>query len=459
MRAFSVRMSRGVILAVAPGFLAAPASAQYLAEQMSGHVAEQISGRAFSLERLEELAVANNPTLVQAQAGIAAAVGHRDQAGRHPNPTISYAGGEISFKRPGDGSQHMLVLEQPILLGGKRRYRTELAVRSEDQARIEAEAQLQRVLTDVRLFFYRVLAADELLRLRGRLADLASEAVEVTGQLVNVGAAARPDLLESSVEARRAAVALSRARSQAAAARRQLAAVVGHQEVEIARLQGDLEGKVPDLTYETVLADLYGRSPELAFARMEILRAEALVRSVQAEGTPDLSLMAGVGWNTDRFEAGLESRGWQGQIGVSLELPVFDHNQGEVASALAFKHFATSAIRRIELSIRSRVAGVFADYDSARSVVEVYQAEIIPAAEEAQALYSDSYERMAASYPQVLIAQRSLLEVRAEHVEGLDALWHAAVTMQGLLLTDGLSEPGTISAPAMSTPAGVGHEQ
>ena len=105
------------------------------------------------------------------------------------------------------------------------------------------------------------------------------------------------------------------------------------------------------------------------------------------------------------------------------------------------------------------MAGVFADYDSARSVVEVYQAEIIPAAEEAQALYSDSYERMAASYPQVLIAQRSLLEVRAEHVEGLDALWHAAVTMQGLLLTDGLSEPGTISAPAMSTPAGVGHEQ
>lgn len=470
MNAASIRIAPPLmIFVVACGLPVPPASAQVVAHfdrrsdmatpRLGTEPATHAAGEVFSLQRLQELALANNPTLAQAEAGIAAAVGHRDQAGRYPNPRISYAGEEVSFRRPGDGSQHMLVFEQPILLAGKRRYRVELAARSEDQARIEANAQRQRVLTDTRSLFYRALAADGLLALRHQLADIAIEAVEITGQLVNVGAAARPDLLEATVEARRATVELSRARTQSAAAKRQLAAVVGHDEVEHGQLEGSLQDAVPDLAYETVLADLYDRSPELTFAQTELLRAEAMVRSARAEGKPNLSLVAGVGWNTDRFESGLETRGWQGQFGISVELPVFDRNQGEIASALAFKDFAASAIRRIELSIRSRVASVFADYASAREVVDVYRAEIIPAAEEAYGLYRASYERMAASYPQVLIAQRGLFEARAEHVEGLDALWHAAVTMQGLLLTEGLSEPGTISMPAMSTPAGVGHEQ
>ncbi len=437
---------------------ARPAAGTHGTLAWEGTAPEQNEDGVLDLPGLEALALANNPTLLQAAAGVDAASGHRDQAGRHPNPHLLVAGEELSFGRLGDGSQYALVLEQPLLIGGKRHSRTELAARAEDQARIEAGAQRHRVLTHVRQLFYRVLAAAELVRLRGQLLDLADEAVEITDQLVNTGAAARPDHLEARVGARRAALDLSRARNDLGAARRQLAAVAGDPELENARLAGSLSG-APDLSYDAVLADLYSRSPEIDFSRAEVQRAEALVSNAQAEGRSDLSLMAGVGWNADRFEMDLARRGWQGTLGVKLELPVFDRNQGEIVAAIAFKEVAIAALRRIELSIGSRLARVYAEYASARDVVQVYEREIVPAAEEAHALYRASYERMAASYPQVLLAKRSVLEARVERIQGLDEMWRAAVTMQGLLLTDGLSQPGTIVEPSMSTPAGVGHEQ
>ncbi len=419
---------------------------------------EQVEDSALDLGRLEALALANNPTLIQAASGVDAATGHRDQAGRHPNPHLVVAGEELSFGRFGDGSQYALVIEQPLLIGGKRRSRTALAARAEDQARIEAGAQRQRVLTHVRQLFYRVLAAVELVGLRTQLVEVADEAVEITNQLVNVGAAALPDSLEARIVARRAGLDLSRARIDLVAARRQLAAVVSVPSVVAVRLVGSLS-EVPDLNHDAVLADLYDRSPELDFSRAELSRAEALILNARAEGKSDLSLMAGVGWNADRFEVDLARRGWQGTLGVKLELPVFDRNQGEIVAALAFKEVAIAALRRIELSIGSRLARVYAEYAGARDVVQIYEDEIVPAAEEAHALYRASYERMAASYPQVLLAERSVLEARAARIQGLDEMWRAAVTMQGLLLTDGLSQPGTIVEPSMSTPAGVGHEQ
>ncbi|MGC1634047.1 MAG: TolC family protein, partial [Candidatus Acidiferrales bacterium] len=43
-----------------------------------------------TLDQLQQIALANNPTLAQAQAGVRAAAGRTRQAGLWPNPTIGY---------------------------------------------------------------------------------------------------------------------------------------------------------------------------------------------------------------------------------------------------------------------------------------------------------------------------------------------------------------------------------
>jgi hypothetical protein len=50
----------------------------------------------------------------------------------------------------------------------------------------------------------------------------------------------------------------------------------------------------------------------------------------------------------------------------------------------------------------------------------------------------------AAAYPQVLIAQRTFFNLQTNYIFALESVWINSITLQGLLLTDGLDLP---SAP------------
>ena len=73
--------------------------------------------------------------------------------------------------------------------------------------------------------------------------------------------------------------------------------------------------------------------------------------------------------------------------------------------------------------------------------MERYRDRMIPRAQKAYELYSKNYGAMAASYPQVLTAQRTLFQLQAEYITALDTLWTNAMALQGFLLTDGLEAP------------------
>jgi cobalt-zinc-cadmium efflux system outer membrane protein len=98
-------------------------------------------------------------------------------------------------------------------------------------------------------------------------------------------------------------------------------------------------------------------------------------------------------------------------------------------------------VQRVELSLRQRLAATFAEYLTARQTVETYRTRILPNARQAYAMYLQGYQQMAAAYPQVLIAQRTLFQAQVAYIAALTTLWRAAVEIRGLLLVDGLAAP------------------
>ena len=84
---------------------------------------------------------------------------------------------------------------------------------------------------------------------------------------------------------------------------------------------------------------------------------------------------------------------------------------------------------------------MFRDYDSARVTVQQYRTAMLPRAEEAYKLYHANYQKMAAAYPQVLIAQRTLFQLEADYVQALDSVWQSSLAIRGFGLVDGLAEP------------------
>src|SRR5215468_249949 len=402
------------------------------------------------LEDLERMALQNNPTIGQAEAAVRAAEGRRVQAGLMPNPIIGYLGEELSARAFDQKSEHYVFAQQEVPLGGKLKKSRDVFARERAQAQAEAVAQKQRVLNAVRTLYYEALGAQRLVEVRGELAKLANEAVDVTGELFNTGAADRPDALAIQVEARRAMLDLVMAENERDQIWRQIGAVVGNPFLEPARLAGDLEQGLPALEQERLLAALLRVSPEVKRAQAGIERARASLARAKAEPTPNLFLRGGMGYSAELLETfppqppGRKS-GPEAFAEVGLRIPLFNRNQGAIAEASAELDFAEREARRMELTLRARTASAFRAYQNALTVATEYQEQIIPSAQQAYELYLASFRQMAAAYPQALIAQRTFFQTQAEYVRALVDVWRNATQLQGLMLTGALDAPGGIS--------------
>ena len=71
------------------------------------------------------------------------------------------------------------------------------------------------------------------------------------------------------------------------------------------------------------------------------------------------------------------------------------------------------------------------NYRDAQVTVERYQQRILGQAQQSYDLYLRRFREMAAAYPQVLIAQRTLGQVRAEYVRALVELWQSGRAAAG----------------------------
>jgi outer membrane protein, heavy metal efflux system len=436
---------RGAIVVILCAFLIiAPAS-----QQSIGASPQQINQaeEALRLEDLERMALRNNPTVGQAEAAVRAAEGRRVQAGLMPNPIIGYAGEELNTRAFDQKSEHYIFAEQEVPLGGKLKKSREIFVKERAQAQAEAAAQRQRVLNAVRALYYEALGAQLLVETRGELANLASKAVEVTGELFNTGAADRPDALQIQVEARRARLDLVMAENERDQIWRQIAAVVGDTFLKPARLAGDLERGLPALELDQLLEAIVRESPEVKNAQIGVERARASLTRARAEPAPNLFLRGGMGYSSELLETappqplGRKS-GPEAFVEIGLRIPLFNRNQGAIAAASAELEFAERESRRVELSLRARTASAFRAYQNALTVATEYRDQIVPRSRQAYDLYLASFKQMAASYPQALIAQRTYFQTQAEYVRALVDVWRNAIQLQGFMLTGALDAPG-----------------
>ncbi|MFN2514571.1 MAG: TolC family protein [Pyrinomonadaceae bacterium] len=391
------------------------------------------------------MAIKNNPTLAQAEAGIRAAEGRRRQAGLFPNPIVGYFGEELSFRAAGETSEHGVFVEQMIPLGGKLSKSRRIFAREKEQAESLAETQRLRVLNSIRMLYYDALGAQRLLELRTDLSRLANEAVEITRELYNVGQADRPDQLEIEIEAQRAEIDLLRALNDREQVWRMLAAMVNNPELKPARLVGNLEEVGTAFDQEAIIMTLLRDSPEIRTSQAGVERARAVLSRARAERIPDLFVRGGIAYNNERLDRDNRKIGAEGVIEVGVNVPIFNRNQGGIAAAEAELAIGERELDRLQLVLRSRLASAFRAYRNAAQMVEKYRTQVLPRARQAYEMYLSSFRQMAAAYPQVLIAQRTLFQVEAEYARALISLRQSGVGLRGFLLSgglDGIGRPG-----------------
>jgi cobalt-zinc-cadmium efflux system outer membrane protein len=424
-------LSWALLMVTLPGRAQTPASEQ----------------KTITLEKLQQMALQNNPTFGQSAANIQAAQGRKQQSGLYPNPTVGYQGEQIRGGSFHGGEQGFFV-QQDIVLGGKLGLNRKIFDQELKQAETEAEEQKVRVVTNVRMSYIQALAAQQTLELRQNLSKLADDAVETSHQLANVGQADAPDLLESEVEAQQAQLAVTLAEENQQRVWKALAAVVGSPRLPLMKLEGKLED-TPPVNADELVEKIVVESPAVKIAELGARRAEAALARAKREPIPDLQLRGGMQQNGELLSNG-RAVGLQGFADVGVRISIFDRNQGNISAAKADAERTKREVERVKLVLRERAASVVQNYTFSHAAVDRYKNQMIPRAQKAYEMYAKKYQEMAAAYPQVLIAQRTLMQLEVSYTTALETFATSSLSLQSYLLTDGLeapSQPGGIDRP------------
>jgi cobalt-zinc-cadmium efflux system outer membrane protein len=396
----------------------------------------ELAGGPVTLDDLLRRAGEHNPELIQAQAEIRAAEGLRQQVGLYPNPMLGYTTEENPMSSGRDGGKRGGFIEQTFVTGGKLRKNRAIFDREVERAQAVGDLIRTRELNRVRILYYRTVAAQRRVELEERLAALARETADVTGQLYNTGLADLPDRLAIENEAEMVDLARQQARRELARLWRELRATVGDAALTPARLADTLDAEVPRLDADSTLAAILEGSPELAFAELGVERAQLAVERERAGRVPDVVVNAALLDNREPLAPGGPSIGTEWKADVGVRIPLFDRNQGNVAAAAAELERSDAEGDRARLKIEARFAPVFAVYEQEYDRASRYRERILPRARQAYELYLARHQQMAAAYPQVLLAQRTYFEAESSYVDALERLWESVVLLSGMLLSE-----------------------
>ena len=418
-----------------------------------GRAQEQSAASLMTLEQVQQVAHENNPTLKQAETEIRAAKARQQQSGLYPNPTVGYTGDEIRGGSVGGGKQGFFV-QQTIVTGGKLGLARDVLAKDTKLAEIEAEEQRIRVQTAVKMAFIRVLAAQELLDVRRDLAAIEEDNAQTQRRLANAGQADETEVLTAEVDAQRMRMSARMQENTLREEWRSLAAAIGKPDLPQTIVAGDLQRDWPELNEEQAVETIAKDSPAIAIASTNALRALAVLARARKESVPDLQVRAGAEYNHESLGSVPFAKGWEGIAEVSLELPVFNRNQGNVTAARADIERAEQEKKRIALTLRERAASAVDQYANARLMATSYRDELLPRAKKAYAVMFERYGQMLASYPRVLDVQRKLYALQTEYIMSLEAVWTNGLALEGFLLTDGLespARPGDVDRPIRET--------
>lgn len=388
---------------------------------------------ALTLEDLEGMAMANNPTLVQANAQIQGERGAAYQAGLPFNPVLGYTSEQIGVSGTAGELQGGYV-SQEFVTGGKLRLSRAKWAQRAQIAVTNSQAQQQRVLNDIQAQFYRTVAAQRVLEIHKKLVANGRDSVQTHREMLNLGQTTASAVLQAEVELQRDRLNLKNAENDIQQAWRTLVALAGVPHLAPTPLEDILSTTQEPLDYDTALGQLLSSSPELVAAWEKIRHDEIQVERERAEPIPNVLVDARVGRN---FEAGDTTAG----VNIGFPLPFFDRNRGTIQQAQADLTRSRAEAQRLELELQTRLAAEYRAYVPAWQRIDEYQATMLPKAKEATELLRQSYQDRRATWVEVLAAQRLHMTLEIEYVDSLETYHETDIAIRGMLLSGGLTEP------------------
>lgn len=378
----------------------------------ASHIAAEPEGELM-LERALVLALEYNAELASAAKGYGASEAAVTQAGVLPNPVLSAASENLGNTRLREGGDHarVIALSQLIELGGKREARVKLAQAGRDLAAWDYQAMRADLILAASVAFVDVLAAQQGQALAEESVTLARAFADTVSRRVAAGKTSPVEETKARVSLLSAGVEFDQAKRELAAARQRLSSLWNNPAPRFASAAGDLE-RMTDLPNHEQLLQRARGNPDLARWEAEIAQRNAATDAAKASSIPDLTVTGGLSQFSQFNDTAFT-------IGIAIPIPLFDRNQGGTLEALRLRDKTLEQKRAAENKVETQLANASQRLAAVRTQIETLKTDILPGAQSALDATRKGYELGKFGFIDVLDAQRTLSQVRAQYLGAL----------------------------------------
>ena len=371
-----------------------------------------------TLHDLMREALAHNHDLGAARAQVDAAFGRLTQAGLRPNPRLNLGDeSDRFFGNDGAYSRSIGVTQDFPITGRLARARDVAGV---DVARALAEVNEaeRKLLGDLEVSYYGIVALDQRIALRERLIAIDDSLVKVSADRQRAGEVSELDVNTATLELERLRQEHAVLTGERGAAIKALAGLVGYAAdatplIDTAPPAIASPQPLPQLTEQAL-----NRRPDLRLLALAADRAEAEVLLARASAWEDWSVSLGI--RQDR----LFVLGAPGQpadkalmLTVAIPLPLFNRNQGASAAAVADATTAREQGMALQLRIQNQVAGLHEQLSRLVTALNSYTQRTLPLGRRNTELARDAYRNGQLSIADVVQAERQENDLNGSYAD------------------------------------------
>lgn len=380
-----------------------------------------VLARDLTADGAVQVALLNNPSLQAEYEELGIAQAEVVQASLPKNPDFigTTLFGGVSPAYDFDFAESLL---DALLIPSRKR----IAGSAFDEVRLRVAGEVFDLAAHVRAAYFRLQAAEQLVLVLTEAADAAGASAEFAERLQTAGNVSDLEVATQRALAADVRTALLRAQADTVEPREELRRLLGlsdsNQTFRVPPTLPALPPKEPGLEELRELAKQ--KRLELAAARQD---REVVARTLETAND----------WRyLGRIEPGAALHREQGENNwiagpsLSLEIPIFDQRQAEIAGLEARLRQSERRVEALTQDVVAEVRRAWEELRAARALAEHQRRTLIPARERVVELSQHHYDYMLLGTFDLLLAKREEIDAYRDYVEAVGAYWTRAAELE-----------------------------
>ena len=354
--------------------------------------------------------------------------------------SVIYAAGGFGFPMPGEDMEEMTTpsadneaelielefgahhnvqgtvsLTQPIFAWGRYYYGYQAAKLQYEAVEQDLNAAEKKLQLDVHQAFYRVLIAQEFVKVAEQSVDLVKKQLSIAETTFAAGATTNFDVLRAKVQLANAESQLIRTKNGVQTAKNAFKTLLNIPLTEQVLVEGSFEIPELDLQLEALIKLALEKRPEIARAELSEQAGQKQLSVTKTRRLPDLSFFSN--YQLSHNERLTEmNRIWS--LGLQINIPIFDG----FASKAAIKQ-SESVLTQLQLSkqqmmttVEFEVRNAYLTLLEAKTLLEV-QSETVTQAEESVRIANLQYENGMITAVELTDTQLAMMQAKVNRLQ------------------------------------------